>query len=115
MNEDEFTPKYIDEFGDPVPSNVLKPFYTEIDEMHYFSGKLLCRVDDRAVAIKWKLDANSKIISLSNITASGIRSIWRDHKNEIKQFILDSINERNLLNGKTITIDDIKSCDMEPF
>ena len=111
----EFTPKHIDEFGDPVPPNILKPFYTEIHEVHQFNGKFLCRVDDRAITIEWKLDLGSKVMSIPNINSSGIRSIWRDHKKEIMQFILDSIYEQKLIHNKALTIDDIRTCEVDPF
>lgn len=88
----------LDEFGEVAPPNIFTPFYTEVNEVHQLNGKLFCKVDSKAYIIEWKIDLSKKgseVFSILNSNESGIRSIWRDHRNKIIQFIIDSINEKN--------------------
>lgn len=88
----------LDEFGEIAPSNILVPFYTEINEVHQLNGKLFCRVDSKAYIIEWKIDLSKKgseVFSILNSNEPEIRTIWRDHRNKIVQFILDSIKDKN--------------------
>lgn len=88
----------LDEFGEVAPPNILVPFYTEINEVHQLNGKLFCKVDSKAYIIEWKIDLSQKgseVFSILNSNEPEIRTIWRDHRNKIVQFILDSIREKN--------------------
>ena len=88
----------LDEFGEVAPPNILVPFYTEVNEVHQLNGKLFCKVDSKAYIIEWKIDLSQKgseVFSILNSNEPEIRTIWRDHRNKIVQFILDSINEKN--------------------
>lgn len=88
----------LDEFGEVAPPNIFTPFYTEINEVHEVNGKLFCKVDSKAYIIEWKIDLSQKgseVFSILNINEPEIRTIWRDHRNKIVQFILDSIREKN--------------------
>ena len=88
----------LDEFGDVAPPNIFTPFYTEINEVHEVNGKLFCKVGSKAYVIEWKINLNKRssvVFAILNINEPGIRSIWRDHRNKIIQFIIDSIKEKN--------------------
>ena len=72
--------------------NGIIPYFTEIHEKRFFSGKVLFRVKEQAYAFNWKFQPERKIINIKPADSSFLFNfVMAKHGTEIKNFIIDSI------------------------